>query len=226
MLPFKIGLKKSTPFMSGWGVALLLLLIALPGLAGAATISTTATVFHGAPLSLVMTIDDDSALADPGDLVITLELEVGSNIGDIRGFYAHVSDESLLSGLSITGPDITSSDFAANDVGDFGPGFNFNVAGSPCPCDLGAEIGTASIAPGDDIRITTFILSHASEDLTLGLFAGQSFGVWVDSVSRLGKERQVGHVTKLSGIVPVPEPTTALLMALGLAGLTIGGRRR
>ena len=221
MLPIKFGFRETTRTVG----LVVMLLVAIPSFAAALTISSTATTFRGAPLSLIMTIDDASPLADPGDLVVTLELEEGSNIGDLRGFFAHIADESLLDGLSVLGADVGSAQFAANDVVNVGDRVFFNVAGSPCPCDFGFQIGQRGIAGGDDIQSTTFILSHVSQDLTLDLFADQSFGIFVDSVARIGKVREVGAVSKLSGIVVVPEPSTALLMLFGLAGLTASGQK-
>jgi hypothetical protein len=191
-------------------------LFAAPRLADAATISATATPFTGASLSVTATIDDSS---DPGNLVITLEVDDDGRIGDLRGFFANISDDSLLPGLSVSGPEVTSSRFDENNVINLGGGSNLMGGGTPCPCDLGVEIGDPGIGHGDDFQKVTFVLSHVSEDLDLSLFEEQAFGIRVTSVGSVGGSREGS--SKLEGRFPVvPEPSTAILMAIGLLGLS------
>jgi hypothetical protein len=215
--------RSATQFLSLSIAALCLAVFAaVPGLANATTISATATPFTGASLSVMVTIDDSS---DPGNLVITLEIDEGGNIGDLRGFFADVSDASLLSGLSVSGPEVTSSTFDENDVINLGHGSNLNGGGTPCPCDLGVEIGDPGIGQGDDFQKVTFVLSHVSEDLDLSLFEEQAFGIRVTSVGSAGGSREGS--SKLEGTFPVvPEPSTAILMLLGLTGLSVVRSRR
>jgi hypothetical protein len=188
--------------------------------AAASIITATASSFTGDPLSVTLTIDDES---DPGNLVITLEVDDGGAIGDLRGFFAHITDESLISGLSVSGSEITSSMFPdmANSVINLGRGSNMNGGGSPCPCDFGVEIGKPGIGR-DDYQSISFVLSHLDEDLTVALFEGQEFGVRVTSV---GEDGNRSGSSKLIGMVPIPEPSTSILMVLGLVGLAAGGSR-
>jgi hypothetical protein len=74
----------------------------------------------------------------------------------------------------------------------------------------------------DDIGYTVFEISHATEDLTLAIFANQDVGVRVTSVGD-DFDSDRGDSAKLVGTV-VPEPTTAALVSLGLLGL--GGSAR
>lgn len=203
-------------------LAVTLLLFAMP--LGAAAISSedgsdsntgAAETFTGAPLSV--SIDVDSA-TEPGNLVITLSVDGDDVIGDLRGVFFQVSDESLLGGLSVVGKGITSSQFAANGISNLGKGSNLNGGGTPCPCDIGIEIGTPGIGR-DDFQSVTFTLMHASESLDGGFLNQQDFGVRVTSVGDLDGKREGS--SKLIGVVP--EPTTAILMLLGLAGLTVVG---
>jgi hypothetical protein len=70
----------------------------------------------------------------------------------------------------------------------------------------------------------TFTLSHATQALDASLFAEQAFGVRATSVGPLGGSREGS--SKLSGVFPViPEPSAALLIALGLLGLAIPRQR-
>jgi len=223
LLPSKLKPRFPSGFLSASIVALFLAVFsAVPGLANAATIDATATTFTGTSLSVTVTIDDSS---DPGNLVITLEIDEGGNTGDLRGFFANVSDDSLLSGLSVSGPEVTSSIFDENNVINLGHGSNLNGGGTPCPCDLGVEIGDPGIGQGDDFQKVTFVLSHLSEDLDLSLFEEQAFGIRATSVGSASGSREGS--SKLKGTFPVvPEPSTAILMLFGLTGLSVVGSRR
>jgi len=199
-------------------ILLMIALVALPLAGSAAILEATSSSFTGSALSVSIVIDDE---ADPGNLVITLEVETEDPTGDLRGFFAQVSDESLLSGLSVTSAAITDSVFDANAVINLGGGNNLNGGGTPCPCDLGLEIGSPGIG-SDDIQQVTFTLSHLTESLTVDLFDGEMFGVRATSVGSPNGSRNGS--SKLAGVVP--EPSTALLMGLGLAGLASRTQRK
>lgn len=200
-------------------VAATVVLLGLPLGAGATAGSGddlgSADPFTGDPLSV--SIDVDSA-SDPGNLVITLSIAGDGTIGDLRGVFFQVSNESLLSGLSVMGDGVTSSQFLANEVINLGNGSNLKGGESPCPCDIGVEIGTAGIGE-DDFQSVTFTLMHMSESLDQSFLRKQAFGVRVTSVGEVDGDREGS--SKLVGVVP--EPSTAILMLLGLAGLTIVG---
>ncbi len=200
-------------------------LIAALGVTAADSVSATvlhasASTFTGSPLNVSLQIDDATV---PGDLVITLEVTgPGATIGDLRGFFIQVANESLLSGLSVTGANVTGTSFLANAVTAVGSSNNLHGGGSPCPCDVGVALGTPGIG-SDDLRKVTFTLSHATENLDVSFLSGQDFGVRATSV---GTGRCRSGSSKLAGVVPVvPEPGTALLIGLGLAGLA-GSRSR
>ena len=188
--------------------------------ATATILQTTASTFTGTPLKVSLQVDD---AAVPGDLVITLQVAgPGSTVADLRGFFVHVSNESLLSGLSVTGPNVTSTTFLANAVTSAGSSNNMHGVSSASPFDIGVQLGTPGIG-SDDLRTVTFTLSHATESLDVSFLAGQGFGVRATSV---GTGRCRNGSSKLVGVVPVvPEPGTALLIGLGLAGLA-GSRSR
>jgi hypothetical protein len=183
----------------------------------AATVSASASAFTGSSLSALVEIDD---AADPGNLVITLSVDDGGYIGDLRGLFFQVADESLLAGLEASGSEVTSSVFSANNVINLGRGSNLNGGGTPCFCDIGIEFGSPGIGE-DDLQSITFTLSHVSATLDISLLAAQAFGVRVTSVGDATGSRDLS--SKLVGVVP--EPSTALLMGLGLLGLGTARRR-
>lgn len=126
-------------------------------------------------------VDAKATVAEvDGKLVISVSVvEDGGQIGDIRGLFFGVADETLLGGLSITGTDVTDSEVNANNVNDLDNGAN--VGGLGIGFDWGAEIGTQGQS-GDDIRQTTIILSHATLDLTLDFLANQDAALRLTSV--------------------------------------------
>ena len=198
-------------------VGVLGVLWGVPPPAGATTVSASASTFTGSSLSALVEIDD---AADPGNLVISLSVEDGGNIGDLRGLFFHVADESLLAGLEALGSEVTSSAFSANNVINLGQGTNLIGGGTPCFCDIGIEFGSPGIGE-DDLQSITFTLSHVSQTLDVSLLADQAFGVRATSVGDATGSRELS--SKLVGVIP--EPSTALLIGLGLVGLGTVRRR-
>ena len=205
-------------------------------IARALSTEVIATPFTGADTSVHILLDDTG-----GNIAVTLTVNEG--VGDLRGFFLNIGDFSLLDGLKVTGDDVTGFTLDEDSVINLHYGANMNGGGSPCPCDLGVLIGTPGTGR-DDIFTTTFVLD-ATADLVLDAFAGQLIGVRVTSVGsvadgfddladskdpkddfkdgpRHGSAKLVATIP--DPIVPVPEPSTALLIALGLGALG-GGRR-
>ena len=173
----------------------------------------------------ISTITEDPATAritltevGGGDIQVNVEV-VDGTIADLRGLFFNISDESLVNGLSVSGDDITNSQFQVDRVSNLGDTVNMN--GTQTDFDGGVEIGTSGIIP-DDIQSTTFTLSHDSVDLTLDLFENQNFGVRLASggANRNGNSKLVA----LSPVntkedtpvdIPVLEPTVSVEPANG-----------
>lgn len=207
-------------------------LIGLSSAASAATVSAPLTSVFGPNVTGTLTIDD---AASPGNLVITATIDAAD--ADVRSVLGEVADESLLGGLSIIGAKSRNVRFEADAVGLINRGRSPNNHGSACPCDFGIRFSGKD--PGTSI---SFTLTSNSGPLSLALFYGQDFAVQVTGVQQYGIEgksreghNEIGHGRRGWGIRysllegripnPVPEPTTALLVGLGLAGLAVGGRR-
>ena len=87
----------------------------------------------------------------------------------LRGIFFNISDNSLLSGLSISGDNVSNPRFNAGGVNNVGGGSSI----SPRAFDAGVFVGGGESA--------TFLISHESESLSLDLFAGENFGVTTQS---------------------------------------------
>lgn len=131
----------------------------------------------------------------------------GGIIGDLRGIFFDLADESLVKTLSVNG---THTEFQqGNDtVTDLGDGANMNgLLGSLAPAkkiagsegngfDAGIEIGSAGIGK-DDIRTYDFVLSSSLRDLTLADFSNVDFAARLTSVGtefvRTGSAKLLEH---------------------------------
>ncbi|WP_243368699.1 calcium-binding protein [Microvirga solisilvae] len=119
------------------------------------------------------------------------------DIADLRGLFFHVSDVALLSGLKVTGSDVTKYSVSANKVMQVENDVTMSgeVGKAVGPFDIGIAFGTHGIGK-DDIQETSFTLS-ASEPLSLEFVLQQHFGLRMTSVSNNGEGR--GLSLKLTG---------------------------
>lgn len=117
---------------------------------------------------------------DDGTLRFSLVQE-GGIVGDLRGLFFDVADESLIGSLRT---DALTTDFRQGDdtIRDLGDGANMNgLTGSDKGYDAGIEIGSSGIGR-DDVRSYSFNLASTARSLTLDDFANVNFGVRLTSV--------------------------------------------
>ncbi len=219
-----IGIKSKR----GVTATLALLMIALlPGLAAATTINATAVSSAGeGPLSARLTIDD---AITPGSLVFSIAMIGDASKIKIRGFSAGVLDGTSLSGVTVLGENVKESflNLGQNMLG------THLVDPSCTTCDL--SISFNKPVKGATDRSVHFTLSDTAGPLGLSAFQGQDFAVLLQ-VKGAENVKGLQHgfffndkkMVILEGSIvnsPIPEPTTALLLTLGLAGLSVGEKR-
>lgn len=120
--------------------------------------------------------------------------QTGGIVGDLRGVFFDLADESLLGSLIVNAAssDIRSGNDTIKDLGD---GANMNgLLGSDKGYDVGIEIGSSGIGK-DDIQSYSFTLGSSARALSLADFSQVDFGVRLTSVGTLGGAR--GDSSKL-----------------------------
>lgn len=115
--------------------------------------------------------------------------QAGGIVGDLRGLFFDVADESLIGTMKTNAG--ATNDFRQGDdnIKDLGDGSNMNgLTGSDKGYDAGVEIGTAGIGK-DDYQSYSFTLSSSARALTLDDFANVNFGVRLTSVGTIDGSR-------------------------------------
>jgi len=133
-------------------------------------------------------------LTENADGSITFDVAVlddTGSIGDLNAIFFDLFDDNLTDGLSVTGDDVTDSAFKVDSVTKVDSFTNMNgeVVKDLSKFDGGIQFGTQGIGE-DDIRETSFTLSHDSVDLTLADFSMQDFGARLTSVGAEGGSRE------------------------------------
>lgn len=134
-------------------------------------------------------------------------LDDSGSIGDLNAVYFDLADESVTSGLSVSGDDVTGMAFKQDGVTKVDGGYtniNGEVVNELGKFDAGVQLGTSGIGT-DDIRESSFILSHSSMDLTLDMLLSQDFALRLTSVGAEDGPRD--DSTKIGGEAP-PDPDT------------------
>ncbi|SDC12361.1 hypothetical protein [Ruegeria marina] len=152
-----------------------------------------------------------------GDIRVDLQVLEGDDpdatgqIGDINGLFFNVADDSLLNGMTVTGDDVTGSQFAAGSVNNLGNGVNMHgtqegeTSETANGFDAGIAIGHTGIGGGDDIRATSFTLSHP-DGLSLEDFSGEFFGLRLTSVGDEGSDDREDSLKLIGQCEEEPQP--------------------
>lgn len=136
-----------------------------------------------------------------GSLKFTLSNDADTDglIGDLRGLFLDVADNSLLGSFSFVGADITQVVQSGN-VSNLGGGVT--TAGIPdAASEIGIEFGTPGMST-DDIQSTTFVMSSSLRALTIDDIALEHIAVRQTSVSSADGGREDSD--KLYGDTPYP----------------------
>ena len=131
--------------------------------------------------------------------------ETGS-IGDLNAIFLDMADDSIMEGLSVTGDDVTGMVLNADSVTKVDSYTNINgeVVKEAGKIDAGVQFGTSGIGE-DDIRETSFVLSHSDMNLTIDALLGQDFAARLTSVGAEDGDRD-GSL-KIGGETPTdPDP--------------------
>lgn len=193
--------------------------------ANAASMTFHASPFLGDSSEVKITLDDE--IAGAGKVQFKVDVVPNPFIGDIRGVFFNILNNSLLKDLVITGSDITEVVKRPGDVAVTSNGSSIMYEGR---FDIGVQIGTPNRVQ-DDIQSTVFTLSHPNVALDIAQFMTETdpvtnqgpkallFGVDLRSIGTVGGPRS--GLSKLgAGVddkVTVPEPATAV--ALGLVAI-------
>ncbi len=206
----------------------LLVLGLLPGLAAATTVTATAVGSDGDDsFSALLTIDD---AITPGSLVLSVAVQGDDSRIKIKGFASGLANNLVLSGLSVVGDDVKRSFFNMPEDEEGPRPIDPNCT----TCDL--VVSFKKPAQGGTDRSVSFTLSHATQSLELGAFANQDIAVLLQVKGAYNSRgEQLGFFFRnrkmmilegeIGDIGTIPEPSMALLLGLGLAGLSIGERR-
>jgi hypothetical protein len=197
--------------------------VGLTVLASATSAQAASLTFNQSDLKLnsgSTAVNFDVKLDDLGDGKVQVKVDVANGyFADLRGLFFNISDDSILSSLSVDKslyPDITT--FAQGGVSWVGSNNN-NVNGgneggkkggkSESAFDFGVEIGDEGIGRGKlDIRSTTFVIEDASKKLNVSYFSQQAFGIRMMSVGTSATNREGSSKLLSPSLPPVAVVTT------------------
>lgn len=198
-----------------------------PMTATATTISSLATSTVGTDVySALFTVDDSTT---PGSLVGSIAVQGDDSKIRIRGFATGLLDSLSLAGVSVVGEDVKQAlvNLGGNLLG------THSVDPACRTCDLVVTFNKQ--AKGDPDRSVGFTISSTGAPLTLAALTDQDFAVLLQVKGAYNsrgvehgfffRDRKLVVLEGTTGLNPIPEPSTAIMLVLGLAGLSLGERR-
>jgi Ca2+-binding RTX toxin-like protein len=176
------------------------------------------------PLAQIRIVEN----AQAGTLTFTVSqlTAPGAYLGDLRGLFFDVADESLIGTLKASPTRLLTELRQGNDsVSDLGQGVNMQgLLGSDGGYDVGIEIGTAG-SSGNDVRTFSFTLASSLGDLTLDDFANVDLGVCIASVGQDVNGDGIIDTSRLlqSRITETTGPLPGVTLVGSAAGDTLAG---
>ena len=133
-------------------------------------------------------IDTEFTLTEQEDGTLLVEVKqlAGDTVGDLRGLFFDIADETLLNGMSIVGDEITCVKIDADGVARVTRGVNIKgeVLNEFGKFDIGVAIGESGLT--DDIREVSFVLSSTSGPIEVEDFENMDVAVRYQSVGEEG----------------------------------------
>ncbi|MEW5858456.1 MAG: hypothetical protein AB1861_13915, partial [Cyanobacteriota bacterium] len=197
--------------------------------AHAASMTFSAYDFTNRDVDAKVNFTLDDTAAGVGKIQFKVDVDNSVSFGDIRGIFFNILDDTLLSGLKISGADVTATAFGpAGTLNSVGSSSNTLEGGGKTAShyfDAGVEIGQEGIGGNKgDIQSTIFTLSHSSVTLTLAQFYDQKFGVRLMSVGDTNDEKSRQESSKLIGTAPkAPIPSGGTTSGDTTSGDTTSG---
>ncbi len=138
--------------------------------------------------------------------------QLAGYVGDLRGLFFDIADESLIGSLSASSAaNLTEFQQGNDTVSDLGNGANMQgLLGDAGGYDVGVEIGSSGLKTTDDVRTFTFTLDSSARDLTLADFSNVCFGARITSVG-LDSNLDGTFETSRSGSSKTGEVTFAVI---------------
>ena len=199
---------------------LLFVVAGLPGLSHALSATLELVDPGGSGFGATVVLDDEGSA---GDFSISIESTgPAADVADLLAFFVVYDSPPLPDDLEAVGDDVS---FSVNNVLE-----RFDPAECDCATVL-ADLGALPIFSLSGVTSTEATLTHPTEALTTlqvldGALVSVFLGFDLDDADAPGIRVDDVKVLKLEGTLTViPEPSTALLMMLGLIGLSFGARR-